>query len=151
MTTFNNISATEVAKFMIAADQTVVNLNTAQLQLYGNLCKEECMELLVGINKLCAPGGLTEENLQEVLDGAGDLVWVALGAQYSCGVNPQQVHDAIATSNHTKTVAGKLVKHPVTKKVLKPDTYKTPELEFLVRDILVHRTNLRTQRTFAIK
>ena len=138
------VRAGAVVDFMLAADQTVTNLNMKQLALYVSLCKEECTELIIAHNKLSAASGITHANFVELLDGIGDLMWVAFGAALSAGVQPAQILERIATSNMSKVVNGKLQKNPVTGKVQKPDTFVEPVLEDIVEDVLVTRPQLRS-------
>lgn len=147
----NTIDATVIEEFMVAGKQTVTNFNMKQIELYAKLCKEECVELITAANKLQQSGGITVENLAEFLDACGDLAWVAYGAAFSAGANPQQIHDEIATSNMSKITKGVLVKHPTTGKILKPASFVLPDLEYIARDILELRPAVSYRRTFAQK
>lgn len=119
--------------FMSQCGQTVTVVNFPQIELYKELVREELIrELFPAIeNWKLDPGN--KDHIREVLDGAGDTLVVICGILFSMGVNPEEVKDRIDISNLTKIPKDKTqVKRREDGKILKPDTFKKPDLENLV-------------------
>lgn len=116
----------DVATFMKAGEHKVYTKapgfyenRLEQANLYFNLVAEEFDELSIAYLK---------KDIVEVADACADIIWVTEGLMYSLGIDPQVVWDEIAKSNNSKTIDGKLVKRE-DGKVLKPDTYKAPNIQ----------------------
>lgn len=69
------------------------SIDSMLAQLYLNLIDEEYTELLQAVE---------ENNLQEVLDGAADLIVVAAGLIHVLGFDPNQVLKIVNESNMSK-------------------------------------------------
>jgi predicted HAD superfamily Cof-like phosphohydrolase len=112
----------DVAHFMTACEQKVwqtplaVQSDTASL--YLNLIEEEYKELLKGV---------AEEDIIQIADGIGDLIWVILGLANTHGINITPVWEEIRASNMSKTVDGNVIRR-ADGKILKPDTYFPPNI-----------------------
>ena len=65
------------------------------------------------------------ENLIEIADALGDLLYVIYGTANSCGIDLQNVFDEIHKSNMTK-IGGTVNEFG---KLLKPESYKRPVLK----------------------
>ena len=68
----------------------------------------------------------------EIADACADLKWVIEGLEHTLGIPQQQVWDEVNRSNRSKFVNGRLIKDPVTGKVLKPDTYSPPDIKSIL-------------------
>lgn len=114
----------DVAIFMEACGQEVrispsyELANQKQVDLYLKLIAEEFEEL---------KEGHANKDIVETADAAGDLIWVILGMCNTLGINIAPVWHAIAVSNMSKTVDGKVVKRD-DGKILKPDTFFPPDI-----------------------
>ncbi len=111
----------DVREFMEACGQTRDNFD--QAKLYMRLVIEEYSELCNAFEQL---------DLVEIADACADLKWVIEGLEHSLKIPQQAVWDEVNRSNRSKFVDGKLVKDPVTGKVLKPDTYSPPDIKSIL-------------------
>jgi predicted HAD superfamily Cof-like phosphohydrolase len=114
-------------KFMIACDQTVSGINEEQFKMYCDLITEEYDELRVA---------LANRNQLETLDALVDILVVTIGAIHSMGSDAEGAWREVMANNLSKIdrTTG-YVKRRADGKVLKPDTWKPPELEkFLKRE-----------------
>lgn len=72
----------------------------------------------------------------EVADGLGDLLYVVLGTAVACGIDLEPVFQEIHRSNATKLVKDGDGNFSLTKnhlgKVLKPDSYSPPNLQPII-------------------
>jgi predicted HAD superfamily Cof-like phosphohydrolase len=114
-------------KFMIACDQTVSGINEEQFKMYCDLITEEYEELRVA---------LANRNQLETLDALVDILVVTIGAIHSMGSDAEGAWREVMANNLSKIDrATGYVKRRADGKVLKPDTWKPPELEkFLKRE-----------------
>lgn len=118
-----------VESFQIAGEQTVnhrpTNLSQEEVAFRDQLLQEEARELRIA--------GETND-LVEVLDGAADCLYVLLGTINAHGLQDvfEEAFIRVCDSNDTKLTGGKLIKHRLTGKVLKPDTFVPVQLEDLV-------------------
>jgi predicted HAD superfamily Cof-like phosphohydrolase len=114
-------------KFMIACDQTVSGINEEQFKMYCDLITEEYDELRVA---------LANRNQLETLDALVDILVVTIGAIHSMGSDAEGAWREVMANNLSKIDrATGYVKRRADGKVLKPDTWKPPELEkFLKRE-----------------
>jgi predicted HAD superfamily Cof-like phosphohydrolase len=114
-------------KFMIACDQTVSGINEEQFKMYCNLITEEYDELRVA---------LANKNQLETLDALVDILVVTIGAIHSMGSDAEGAWREVMANNLSKIDrATGYVKRRADGKVLKPDTWKPPELQkFLKRE-----------------
>lgn len=105
------------AHFMRACDQTVGEVNYAQLLLYVNLIQEEVEELRN------ADGAVDE------LDALIDILVVTVGALHSMGVDAEGAWKEVMRSNLAKIdpQTGKVRKRS-DGKVLKPEGWTPPHL-----------------------
>lgn len=65
---------------------------------------------------------------KELLDADMDLVWVTLGAARAQGADVSGAYNAVDEANWAKFTNGVANIHPVTRKVLKPEGWKAPDL-----------------------
>ena len=112
---------------MIACDQTVSGINEEQFKMYCNLITEEYDELRVA---------LANKNQLETLDALVDILVVTIGAIHSMGSDAEGAWREVMANNLSKIDrATGYVKRRADGKVLKPDTWKPPELQkFLKRE-----------------
>jgi predicted HAD superfamily Cof-like phosphohydrolase len=109
------------AKFMIACDQSVGQLNEAQYLMYTSLVKEEIAEFLAAFNK--------NDRIEE-LDALIDILVVTIGAIHSMGADAEGAWKEVISTNFAKI-------NPETKKVIKrgdgkvikPEGWKPPNLK----------------------
>jgi predicted HAD superfamily Cof-like phosphohydrolase len=114
-------------KFMIACDQSISGINEEQFKMYCDLITEEYDELRVA---------LANRNQLETLDALVDILVVTIGAIHSMGSDAEGAWREVMANNLSKIDrATGYVKRRADGKVLKPDTWKPPELEkFLKRE-----------------
>lgn len=132
--------------------QTVDRFNMSQAELYMGLLEEEfeetceAWENLFGqaleddsVDFVVLPSGdhrtsfdkdwtPEPEALAEVIDGAVDVIVIAIGLLCSLGVNPQKAWDEVYRSNRSKVQPDGTVLYRADGKVQKPDTYSPPDL-----------------------
>lgn len=117
-----------VQKFMEASGQTVNHtpslLSEKDSLLRYELMGEEAEETMIANDK---------SDLVEVLDGCGDMIYIAFGTIVSHGLQNiiREAFKRINDSNMTKVVDGKVLRRE-DGKILKPDTYKPVDLTDLV-------------------
>lgn len=119
MTQFNNVKM-----FMEACDQIINKNDEQQAALYLRLIAEENREFHDEVTDHPNPN-----ELKELLD----LIWVAVGYGHSRGYDMDAAWAELTRSNMSKCVDGKVIKDPVTKKVLKPDTYSPADMNPFVK------------------
>lgn len=68
------------------------------------------------------------DTAKAMLDADMDLIWVTLGGARAQGADVQGAYNAVDTANWAKFTDGKATLHPVTRKVLKPEGWKAPDL-----------------------
>lgn len=116
-----------VKEFMLVMGQTVkaspelVSDETASLRLA--LIEEEFIELQIAI---------TEDDLVGVADALTDLLYVVYGAAHAYGLDIDACFNEVHTSNMTKIQADGTVLKNAAGKVIKPPTYRPPNLESIV-------------------
>lgn len=79
--------------------------------------------------ELLSHDGIDNEwhTLEEIIDGACDLIYVATGALVACGV-PDLPHLAeVCRANNSKFPDGKAIINPETGKYLKPEGWQAPD------------------------
>ena len=114
----------DVKIFMEACGQTVERTPTlsaeslAQRALYKKLITEEYLEFVEAYD---------DNDMVEMADACGDLVWVILGFCNTAGINFNAVWQEVLASNMSKTVEGKVIKR-ADGKILKPDTFFPPNI-----------------------
>ena len=113
----------DVREFMIAANQTKDDLE--QAKLYMKLIIEEYTELCNAFEAM---------DVVEIADACADLKWVIEGLEHSMKFPQQKIWDEVTRSNFSKTVEGKLIKDPITGKVLKPDTFSPPDIKSILKE-----------------
>lgn len=67
-------------------------------------------------------------DLVEIADGLGDIVYVVIGTCLEYGINIDAVIDEIQRSNMSKSVDGKVLRRG-DGKILKPTTYSPPDIK----------------------
>lgn len=79
---------------------------------------------------------LAKENMVEVADAMGDILYVVLGTAVSLGIDLEPVFQEIHRSNMTKLVQDGNGQWTLTKradgKVLKPASYEPPDLQPII-------------------
>lgn len=139
------------AEFMVAAEQKVVTLADImrgkvipqQALMYMNLCEEEFKELELDFEKVVnadyADAKLAA--LAELLDSAGDLLYVVLGLCNSLGLPLHLAFDEIHKANMNKFVRSEDGSYKILKradgKVVKPDSWNKPDIISILRYRLV--------------
>lgn len=105
------------AKFMVACDQTVCEINAPQFTLYKKLIAEEVDELW------------SAKNQEDELDALVDILVVTIGAINSMGADGEGAWNEVMRTNFAKIdeETGKVRKRE-DGKVLKPDGWKPPNL-----------------------
>ena len=132
---------TDQETFMKASRQSVDFFNIRQANLYKGLIVEEFEETMKAMadleNALRSPGIRDYSKIvSEVSDGCIDLIYVSLGLLHSLGVEPDLAWDEVHSSNMTKIdkETGRVLKDPQTGKVLKPSTFRYPDMLGVVQE-----------------
>lgn len=124
--------AQDQAEVMQMADQTTVeSINLAQAERYVSHIKEEARELQVAWDHI---------DMVKAIDGATDIIVVALGFMLSIGINPDDAWNAVLRANRRKLdgSCGEKVKRP-DGQFGKPSGWWGPEGE--LREIWMSRRN----------
>jgi predicted HAD superfamily Cof-like phosphohydrolase len=113
------------SRFMQACDQTVINFNGTQFDMYCSLIEEEHTEL---------KQALADDNDVEVLDALIDILVVTIGAIHSAGWNAEGAWKEVMATNFAKIdkETGKVRKRE-DGKVLKPQGWTPPNLEPFIK------------------
>lgn len=108
-------------KFMRACDQKLGVADDQQFNLYKDLIAEE-------VNELAA--ALAQRDNVETLDALIDILVVTIGAIHSMGADAEGAWNEVMRTNFAKIdkETGKVRKRE-DGKVLKPEGWKSPELE----------------------
>lgn len=93
--------------------------NKPQMELYRELIAEEFREL---------EEAMRDNDIEEIADACGDIIWVVLGLMNTCGIKLMPIWQEIYASNMSKTRDGKIIKRE-DGKILKPDTYFPPDMK----------------------
>ena len=110
----------DVKKFMDACDQpSDQTIESDQAALYMELIREEFQETVEAF---------LNNDIVEVADGLADMVWVIMGMANTLGIPFDDVWREVRSSNMSKCVDFKVIKHE-SGKVLKPDTYFKPNIK----------------------
>ena len=105
---------TDQRNFMYLGDQSVHGYNKKQVEMYGSLIQEEFIELV----------NTDEEEPEEMLKEAIDLIVVTLGFIWSMGVDPSDIWKLVHKNNMSKVSNqdaivkdehGKIMKSPESK------------------------------------
>jgi predicted HAD superfamily Cof-like phosphohydrolase len=94
----------------------IPNLKT--LQLRERLISEEYEELMTALN---------EEDMEGIVDGACDLIYVILGTCVRFGIDPVPVWEAIHAANLKKFGEGSW--RDENNKIMKPPNWKHPDIQ----------------------
>lgn len=119
----------QVESFQKASQQIVnerpSNLPHEEVLFRDALLQEESRELRIA--------GECNDKV-EILDGLADCLYVLLGTVNAHGMQHvfEEAFKRVCESNNTKLTGGKLIKHQLTGKVLKPDTFVPVDLKDLV-------------------
>lgn len=125
-----------VADFMRAGDQPVRTTPTIPVAeeswLRLNLLAEEFAEYKAARKRCERAQHIRDERevrnaLIEMADALGDMCVIIYGTAHAYGIDLSAVLDEICASNATKVVDGRVIKR-ADGKVLKPDTYRAPDL-----------------------
>jgi predicted HAD superfamily Cof-like phosphohydrolase len=113
------------AIFMQAADQTLLQFNRKQYNMYLDLIKEETEELFEAVRS---------NDRVEQLDALIDIMVVTIGALHSLGVDAEGAWREVLRSNLDKIDpnTNKVIKRS-DGKVLKPEGWQPPKLEQFVK------------------
>jgi predicted HAD superfamily Cof-like phosphohydrolase len=108
------------SRFMQACDQTVINFNGTQFEMYKNLIEEEFNELVIAESN---------NDSIEQLDALIDILVVTIGAIHSMGANAESAWKEVMRTNFAKIDkdTGKVRKRE-DGKVLKPQGWTPPDL-----------------------
>lgn len=71
---------------------------------------------------------LDEGDLVEAADAIADSIYVLIGLGLRLGIPLEAVWREVQRSNMAKVVDGRVVRDPVTNKVLKPDRWTAPDI-----------------------
>lgn len=126
---------------MTACGQTISKVNFKQIELYQELIREEVVKELFPAIQKWQESPLDKELIREVLDGIGDVLVVVEGLALSFGLPADVIKTAIDQSNLTKIpVAGSKVEKREDGKILKPDSFKLPDLDYLIDEVYKNLT-----------
>lgn len=106
---------------------TIPDIHTQELR--DRLFVEELDELRTAF---------AENNLIEIADGLGDLLYILLGTANACGIDLEPVFQEIHRSNMTK-IGGTVNEYG---KLIKPPTYSKPDLEPILQKQIESRWGL---------
>lgn len=138
-----NSYAAKVLSFMLAFEQFPRRLGAMvpkeDFELAGSLIREELQEFKIGFN--CFESSQSFENMQEMVDGACDLIYVLLWAMLKFNIPIDACFNAVQFSNMSKLYPdGSYDKYPEghekAGKVKKPDHYVPADK--LLREILMN-------------
>jgi len=119
----------KVKEFQIMAGSTLNDVPTLLdkkiLNLRYDLKCEELSELKYAIET---------NDIVEIADALGDLLYLILGTSVSMGINLEQVFDEIHKSNMTKKSSDGVLIKRADGKILKPDTYVKPDIERILKE-----------------
>lgn len=126
------------AVFMEASGQTVGLPNGGQSELYAKLIKEEVTETFNAWN--AAVRTIDSDTFDpvaaiiEVADGLIDTIYVCIGMMHSLGIDPESAWNEVHGSNLTKIdpTTGFVIRRE-DGKILKPESYRPPDLEKVIR------------------
>ena len=119
-----NIQA--VRTFMAAANQPENDFETAKL--YAEVITPEEYRERTDAWQLIKANQSEVRHKVEHLDGIIDSIWCLIAEGLAMGYDVEGAFNEVANSNLSKIMSnGKIVKAP-TGKVMKPDTYRAPEL-----------------------
>ena len=108
-------------QFMQACEQTVYSHNTDQTDLYESLISEETLEFF---------NALENDDRQEQIKEAIDILVVTVGWLLSAGVDAAEAWRRVHESNMSKLTDGKMLKRE-DGKILKGPNYKAPDMSGL--------------------
>ena len=91
------------------------------------LMKEELLEELIP--------AMEAEDIIEIADGLGDLLYVTFGLAIAYGIDIDRVFQEVHESNMTKMWSDGTVHYREDGKILKPDTYKPVDLSWVLEGI----------------
>ena len=117
-----NICQIKVEEFMAKFGQDIHHtprFNTAVAVLRRNLILEEANEYALASNS---------QNLVELADSIGDLLYVVYGAASANGINVQPIFDEVHRSNMTKVWEDGTVHRREDGNVIKPPTYSPADI-----------------------
>lgn len=138
-----------VKAFNEAAGVTTDHYNARQVGFYTGM---QCEELAEKLRALFPLGGAADDlifdmeqlgqrlkenkfeaecanaNRHDLLDADVDLLVVSIGSMLSQGADGRGAIEEVCGANMAKVVDGKLVRHPETGKVLKPEGWTPPDL-----------------------
>ena len=116
----------DVAFFMTAAGQTIMEENPKQAELYGKLIHEEYVEFVEAIN---------DKDDVETLDACFDMMWVIVGYMHSRGWECTPAWEEGARSNLVKidALTGKCIKRE-DGKILKPEGWEPPNFKKFMKN-----------------
>ena len=115
--------------------------NQEQRKLRIRLMLEELLETITALGFKIAPKSPVissvndvdillhpndKQNLENVIDGCCDLIYVTTGTMWSCGVPDKRHLIEVSTANESKFPDGKPIVDPNTGKYLKPDDWVPP-------------------------
>lgn len=135
-----------VAEFMNAFEQPVrstptADLSDAEAALRVLLVVEEALELAVAMGYDVLPGpdgrltpkGFTVRKIEggtidlvESLDALADLIVVTKGTAHSLGLPIDAAFEAVHVTNLAKAPGGVIIRHPKTRKIIKPEGWVPP-------------------------
>lgn len=107
--------------FMLAGDQTTKGLNMPQAQRYLDHIKEEVCELVEA---------WVAKDMVASLDGAADLIVVAMGFIESHGIPSEEIMNAVLRANERKIVNGALYRRE-DGQIGKPPGFIGPDKEII--------------------
>lgn len=111
--------AEDQAHFMLAGGQTVSQINWDQMERYLKHIMEEAKE---------TDDAFHEQNMTKALDGAVDLIVVAIGFIRSMGVNPNEAWNAVHSANMRKVIDGQVYRRE-DGQIGKPPGWYGPETQ----------------------
>lgn len=77
---------------------------------------------------------MLDRNIVDVADALGDLLYVVYGTAVVYGLDMEPIFEEIHRSNMTKVWPDGDVRYAPNGKVLKPDTYESPDLSTIIKE-----------------
>ncbi len=111
------------AKFGSTINDVPTIPSPEDMALRIELIREEFLELRDGI---------AARDIVEIADALGDLLYVVLGAGVTFGLDMESIFNEIHSSNMSKVFPDGSVHHREDGKVLKPDTFRHPNIKGVI-------------------
>ena len=105
---------------------------------YLTLCDEELSELHDAFDLPARNLGEVVNRLDNIADGAIDLIYVAMGILHSLGLPAEECWHAVHSSNLSKRQPDGTVHRRLDGKILKPISFRAPDIKTVIINALRH-------------